>query len=167
MNEYLIAIGSNMGDRLDLIRQAARLIEARCGKIHGRSPLYATDPIGSADKPFLNGALVLASMLDPHSLLKVLLEIEMSLGRERSVHWGNRTMDLDIILARDGVGQPIQIDLEILQIPHARMLERDFVLVPSGDVAAEWIHPLSHKSLSNEIRDRFSNGLKPLANFTF
>ncbi len=167
MNAYLIAIGSNMGDRLDLIQKAAHLVEARCGKIAARSPLYATLPVGAADQPFLNAAFLLESNLNPESLLKHLLDIEVGLGRTREVHWGNRTIDLDIILVRDAAGISIQVHSKDLSIPHPRMLDRNFVLVPATDIAPDWMHPVSQKTLSNELRSRFPDSLQPLTNLKF
>lgn len=156
-----------MGDRLDFIQQAARLVQVQCGKIAGRSHLYATEPVGAADQEFLNAAFSLESTLNPESLLKKLLDIEISLGRTREVHWGNRSIDLDIILAKESDGRPIQLDSKTLTIPHPRMLERDFVLCPATDVAPDWTHPASQKTLLNELRSRFPNRLHPLANLVF
>jgi len=164
---YLIAIGSNMGDRLDFIRQAAILVQVHCGTIATRSHLYATEPVGAADQEFLNAAFSLESTLNPESLLEKLLDIEVSLGRTREVHWGNRSIDLDIILAKESDGQPIQQNSKALTIPHPRMLERDFVLCPATDVAPDWTHPVSQKTLLNELRSRFPNRLQPLANLVF
>lgn len=156
-----------MGDRLDFIRQAAHLVQVQCGKIVARSHLYATEPVGAADQEFLNAAFTLESALDPESLLKKLLAIEISLGRTREVHWGNRSIDLDIILAQEAGGHAIQLQSNALSIPHPRMLERDFVLAPATDVAPGWTHPVSQKTLLNELRSRFPNRLQPLANLDF
>ena len=156
-----------MGDRLEFIRQAAHLVQVQCGKIVTRSYLYATEPVGAADQEFLNAAFSLESTLNPESLLEKLLDIEVSLGRTREVHWGNRSIDLDIILAKESDGQPIQQNSKALTIPHPRMLERDFVLCPATDVAPDWTHPVSKKNLLNELRSRFPNRLQPLTNLVF
>lgn len=156
-----------MGDRLDLIRQAAHLVQVSCGTIVSRSHVYATDPIGAADQQFLNAAFILESNLDPESLLKKLLDIEVSLGRTREVHWGNRSIDLDIIMAKAFRGQAVQLQSNSLSIPHPRMLERDFVMTPATDVAPDWTHPVSQKTLLDELRSRFPNRMQPLADFYF
>ncbi len=160
MNEYLIAIGSNLGDRLGTIEEAVTRIEARCGKVAARSSLYETAPIGAADRVFINGALILRSSSSPESLLRHLLEIEIALGRTREVHWGNRTIDLDILLGRDPGGTALVMASSTLSLPHPRMLERDFVLFPACDIAGQWLHPQSGITLAQELARRFSQKLR-------
>lgn len=162
MNEFLIAIGSNIGDRTGYIKQAISMVEARCGKITARSSLYVTEPVGAADQEFLNGAFIVTSTMDPSTMLGELLGIEKSLGRTRAVHWGNRTIDLDILMARAEDGAPVVSNTPSLAVPHPRMLERDFVLVPAAAIAGDWVHPRSRRTLSAELKDRFTDRLKAL-----
>lgn len=168
--EYLIAIGSNLGDRLQNLHRSLSLIETRCGNITARSSFYRTAPVGAADQEFINGAIILESELVPQDLMMTLLAIEQSLGRTREVHWGNRTIDLDLVLARIKTsseeshstpipGNSIVIESESLVVPHPRMLERDFVLVPAAEIAPEWIHPETGSTLNNENKTRYPGGL--------
>jgi len=142
MNSYLIALGSNMGDRAHYISSAKRLLSALPCEIVAEASNYETNPIGAADQKFINTALICKSQLAPAELLSHLLQIELHLGRERLVHWGNRTIDLDIILALDAQGKLISINTEALTIPHPRAKERDFVLKPCTEIAPEWIQHL-------------------------
>jgi 2-amino-4-hydroxy-6-hydroxymethyldihydropteridine diphosphokinase len=159
VTEFLIAIGSNIGDRLEYIRQATREVETRCGMITARSRLYETAPIGAADQAFLNGAFIAQSGLDAQEMLRSLLDIERHLGRTREVRWGNRTIDLDIAMARDSAGAAIDVQLPGLQIPHPHMLDRDFVLVPAAEIGGNWIHPGTGRTLGEECATRFPCGL--------
>jgi 2-amino-4-hydroxy-6-hydroxymethyldihydropteridine diphosphokinase len=160
VNEYLIAFGSNLGDRLNFIREALEGMDARCGMVTARSHLYETPPIGAADQTFINGAVILSSNSRPDRLLKELLAIEQDLGRTREVHWGNRTIDLDILLGRDSSGTALVMASGSLMIPHPRMLDRDFVLVPACDIAGDWLHPKSGRKLGEELTSRFPGGLQ-------
>lgn len=151
---YLVALGSNEGDRVHYIDAAKKMLTAKVGPIEKTAPIFETVPIGAADKLFLNTAVVVRSVLDPSSCLTQLLYIERQLGRERHVHWGNRTMDLDMLLYRDAQGVSQVISTSNLAIPHPRMLERDFVLVPARAVAGDWVHPGSGLTLDEECRRR-------------
>lgn len=158
LHQYLVALGSNMGDRKAHVDRAlAALREGGLG-IHAISPLYETTPVGEADLPFLNGALIGETAKRPESMLNDLLSIERELGRTRTVRWGNRTIDLDIVLWRcqepDGSWRCQSYSTEGLEIPHPRMLERPFVTVPAADVAGSWIHPVSGRSVEEERHRR-------------
>lgn len=153
--EYLLALGSNQGDRELAMARACDLIELKCGQVTSKSPLYATEPVGAADEEFLNGALICASDLHPEEILDRLLEIEASLGRVRKLRWGNRTIDLDILLCRTAADRQLIIsDSANLTVPHPEMLDRNFVLVPAVDIAPDWIHPVSGRSLAAEMSIR-------------
>ena len=138
--EYLIAFGSNLGERKLYVEQAIRYIEAEIGEIIAISNIIESEPIGAADLKFLNGVLRLNSVLEPRVLLARLLEIETRLGRTRQVKWGNRTIDLDIILVRFD-DDPIIINEPELTIPHPQALKRAFVLNPCQEIAGEWMFP--------------------------
>jgi len=159
----LIAFGSNLGNRQDFINQALAMIHQRVGKISAISGIYETLPMGAADQSFLNGAAVIETMLEAEACLSELLGIEKDLGRERTVKWGNRTIDLDILLWNQH--SPATIDSAMLSIPHPHMLERDFVLFPANDIAAHWLHPISGNSLSwhkTRLRSDFAETAKML-----
>lgn len=103
---------------------------------------------------------MLSSNSSPDRLLKDLMTIEQELGRKREVHWGNRTIDLDILLGRDSSQTPLVMASGTLMIPHPRMLDRDFVLVPACDIAGDWMHPKSGRKLGEELTTRFPGGLQ-------
>lgn len=129
-----IALGSNLGDRERLLRQALGALDAQeeIGVLR-RSAIYETEPVGYTDQPaFLNMAAELETTLPPTELLRTMLEIERQLGRVREERWGPRTIDLDL-LHYDGTA----MHTESLILPHPRMMERAFVLEPLSEVLAE------------------------------
>ncbi len=139
MYSYLVALGSNIGDRTYYIEAAkSKIIDLGC-EIIAEASNYETDPIGAADQKFINTALICCSDLMPSELLDKFLEIEQNLGRKRLVHWGNRTIDLDIILVMDQNENPVPINTEVLTVPHPRAKERDFVIKPCSEIAPKWI----------------------------
>ena len=121
----VIALGSNLGNReLNIdsaIAELAKIIE-----ITHLSTNHETDPVGGPEQPkYLNAIAIAETELEPEALLTAMLEIENKLGRKREVHWGPRTLDLDLIVFGDEV-----IDSEFLVLPHPRAHERRFVLEP-------------------------------------
>ena len=127
-----IGLGTNLGDRLANLQAAVQAL-VRYGEIQAMSSVYETAPVGMEDQPaFLNAALQLATPLDPEALLLELLAIERSRGRNRTVvpTRGPRTLDLDLLHV-DGV----QLDDAQLSLPHPRMAQRAFVLLPLHDIA--------------------------------
>lgn len=132
--EYLIAVGSNLGDRRRHIQLALDALAARGVKITRISTLRETVPVGMADQIFVNGAFACVSDLPPEDMMRTLLAVEESLGRQRDLKWGNRTIDLDILQIRDGRGEAVIKSSEFLTVPHPRMWERDFVMIPAQEV---------------------------------
>lgn len=134
---YAIGVGSNLGDRTAIITEAAHLLE-RDGDVHivRRSTLIETVPSGgpSGQGAFLNGAWVVDTAFGPHQLLVILQRIESACGRTRTVRWGPRTIDLDLLLAEDGR----LVASAVLELPHPRLLERPFVLEPLREIAGDW-----------------------------
>jgi 2-amino-4-hydroxy-6-hydroxymethyldihydropteridine diphosphokinase len=134
-----IGLGSNLGDRVAHLHSAlAQLEDLPDTRVVRRSSCYETTPVGNADLPFINAIAELESALNPEVLMAHLLEIEARHGRLRSVQTGNRTLDLDFVLAFDG-GQSVEIDIAgqdrtRLQVPHPRARERDFVLAPLAEL---------------------------------
>lgn len=127
-----IGLGSNLGDSPDNLRQALRALnsvpEIVVDKVAG---LYKTAPVGYTDQAwFYNTVARIQTTFDPHALLALLLQTEDTLGRVRNIRWGPRTVDLDLLLYEDLV-----IDTPALTVPHPRMLERAFVLVPLSEIA--------------------------------
>lgn len=131
-NSAYIGIGSNLGDSLATLR-AATVRMAELGAVLATSPVYETDPVGLEGQPvFLNAVVKLATTLEPLALLDALLGIEADFHRERTVRWGPRTLDLDLLwyAGRLAEGQR-------LTLPHPRAHEREFVLRPLADLAPD------------------------------
>lgn len=149
-----LAVGSNMGDRENLIRRSIALLsETRGVEVKEVSTLIETEPYGYTEQDkFLNGCLHVRTWLPPEELLRRMQEIEQLLHRERKIHWGPRTIDLDMIL----YGQQI-IHTKDLSVPHPDMNNRTFVLKPLDEIA-DWVwHPTAQKTihqLSEELRKR-------------
>lgn len=129
-----IGLGSNLAEPLAQVESAARELAALPGcELLALSPRYRSAPMGPADQPdYINAVAALATQLEPLALLDALQAIEQQHGRQRLVHWGARTLDLDLLL----YGQQ-QIDHPRLRVPHPGLLERAFVLVPLADIAAQ------------------------------
>lgn len=126
-----IGLGSNMGDRERFLRDAVRLLQ-ECPEVQvtGESGLYETDPVGYVDQAlFLNQVVEVSTTLEPGRLFECMLDIELRLNRKRDIRWGPRTIDLDLLL----FGERSQ-DHPDLILPHPRMMERAFVLVPLVEV---------------------------------
>lgn len=156
MNTYVIGIGSNLGDRAQLLRAAEEELRRGGIVISAKSAVRETEPVGGvADRPFLNAAWLCLSPDMPSALLRKLQEIEAMLGRVREGRWGNRTIDLDVLLWKrngDTAEQPTRRhEGEHPTIPHPRLLERPFALEPAAEVAPEWIHPYTGRSLREEV----------------
>jgi 2-amino-4-hydroxy-6-hydroxymethyldihydropteridine diphosphokinase len=130
------------------IDEARALIEQHCGRITAFASIWESSPQGNAATgAFLNTALMIETELTPLSLLDAVSRIESELGRVRQIHWGNRTIDLDILLWRKPDGGQLQYSDPRLTIPHPRMLERDFVIIPAAEIAGNWCHPQTGTTL--------------------
>lgn len=138
-----IALGSNLGDRAGNILRALALMKARGIKIRKVSDFIETKPYGVTDQPdFLNAVVRVETGLSPEQLVKTLLDIETTMGRVRKRHWGERNIDLDLLLYNDKV-----FSNEVVTVPHPDMLNRDFVLAPLAEIAAKVVHPVAHKTI--------------------
>jgi 2-amino-4-hydroxy-6-hydroxymethyldihydropteridine diphosphokinase len=139
INKSAIALGSNLGNSLEILENAiASLVEIPGIKLHRKSSWYRTKAVGPPQPDYINGCVILEVEMMPELLLATLLKIETDFGRVRQERWGARTLDLDILLYGERV-----IDLPTLQIPHPRMCDRAFVLVPLNEIAPDWIVPVS------------------------
>lgn len=145
-----IAVGSNIGDGPKTIEEAKKLFLKNEGnKLIAEAQLISTKPYGVTDQPdFTNGMWKVETLMDPFSLLKKLNEIEARLGRERLVHWGPRTIDLDIIYFDDET-----IDTEKLTIPHIDMANREFVLKPLSEVDPYKRHPINKMTAGEMLKN--------------
>lgn len=127
MYKVFLSLGSNLGDRennlIEAVSKISKISDINITKV---SNIYETEPVGYLDQgKFLNMALRLLTDLQPLKLLECLQNVENMLKRTREIHWGPRTIDIDILLIDD-----LKIDLKELIIPHPRMFERAFVLIP-------------------------------------
>jgi 2-amino-4-hydroxy-6-hydroxymethyldihydropteridine diphosphokinase len=120
-------MGNREENLLDAVAELSNLPQTRVAKL---SDIYETEPVGYVQQDrFLNMAVALETRLEPFTLLKDLQGIEKALKRERKIHWGPRTIDIDILLY-----DSVSINCESLEIPHPRMFERAFVLIPLRDI---------------------------------
>ena len=138
-----IGLGSNLGDREGNLRDALELMNAEPSiTVRRVSSFIDTQPVGGPPQgSYLNAVAEVETALEPRELLDALQRIERSLGRVRTVRWGPRTIDLDIVLLGDAV-----VDEPGLEIPHPRMHEREFVLRPLCELAPGALHPRLRKT---------------------
>jgi 2-amino-4-hydroxy-6-hydroxymethyldihydropteridine diphosphokinase len=143
VNKCAIALGSNLGDSRSILTGAIdRLQTSLQIELIAVSSWYRTKPVGPPQPDYLNGCATLQTSLPPLELLNILHSIEAEFGRVRQEIWGARTLDLDLLLADLQI-----IDTPTLQLPHPRMLERAFVLIPLAEIAADWLEPRSGQSI--------------------
>jgi 2-amino-4-hydroxy-6-hydroxymethyldihydropteridine diphosphokinase len=130
-----IGLGSNLGDRRDLLRRAVEQLRAH-GDVVGVSPLYETEPVGGpgGQGPFLNLVVELSTSDTPRALLERCRALEAAAGRIRTVRWGPRTLDADVLWVEGW-----QVDDEDLTVPHPRLWERRFVVQPLADLAPDLV----------------------------
>jgi len=134
--DCVVGLGSNLGERRATLSAAVQAC-ASLGRVGGVSALYATAPVGGPRQPeYLNAALLLGTDLDPPQLLERLRQLEMAAGRERGECWGPRTLDLDILWIRGQIWRG-----PTLSVPHPRLTERAFALVPLLDVVPDAADP--------------------------
>jgi 2-amino-4-hydroxy-6-hydroxymethyldihydropteridine diphosphokinase len=159
VQEAYVALGANLGDRESSLAEAIRRLQADSElEVRRISAAYETAPVGYTDQPsFLNMAVCLGTELDPIGLLRRLLAIEQEMGRVRDVRWGPRNIDLDLLVHGEA-----KADTPELTLPHPRMGQRAFVLVPLGDIWPKaipfpWESELSAFSLQEEGIARYAD----------
>ncbi len=149
MPEAWLGLGSNLGDKRGNMRAAVAAL-AECGTIAAVSPLYATEPVGTVEKDwFVNACARVETGLGAAELLEAAAGIERSLGRERKMPNGPRTIDIDLLLYGDLVVESVE-----LTVPHPRMHLRRFVLEPLAAIAPNLIHPRLCKSIADLLQER-------------
>ena len=154
INVYLL-LGSNLGNRTLLLKQAAEYIAAEAGTIVQSSSVYETQSWGKTDLPdYLNQVLLIQTNLTAQNLLKSILNIELILGRKREEKWGARTVDIDILF----YGTQI-INEPNLIVPHPELQNRRFTLEPLAEIAPGLIHPLLQKAIS-ELKNNLTDDLQ-------
>lgn len=145
MKSAVLLLGSNLDDREQYIRDAARHIENKIGNISRLSHLYETEPWGfSSEQHFLNQVLVCETTLEPTALLSTIKGIELYMGRERTGSGGyrSRKIDIDILFYEDKY-----VESPELTIPHPRLHERNFTLVPLQELMPDYMHPVFKKTI--------------------
>lgn len=143
-----IALGSNLGDSHSTLLHALKTLAQTPGIIlQAVSSLYVTKAVGPPQPDYLNGCALLSVQMSPEALLETLLAIEAKFGRVRRDRWAARTLDLDLLLFDDLI-----LDTPSLQIPHPRMTERAFVLVPLAEIAPEWVEPVSGQAIAQLLQ---------------
>lgn len=147
-HEAYIAFGSNMGDREEYIEEGLSVLKHEQDvEVLQTSTIIETEPYGGVDMdPVLNGVVKVKTLLTPYELLKLCNKIEAAAGRERNVHWGPRTLDLDILFY-----DKLVLEDPVLTIPHIDMKHRDFVLKPMAEIAPGLVHPVYHKTMADML----------------
>lgn len=159
MNKVLLLLGSNMGDRAQWIRRGLEGIETKIGAVVKRSSLYETAAWGQENQDaFLNRAVMVTCSLNAMQVLEQIRLIETELGRQRTEVWGPRTLDIDILFFNEE-----KIHSEALTIPHPRLQDRRFALVPLQEIAGAYMHPVYKKTI-NTLLEECTDGL-PVTRF--
>ena len=160
MKEHTVylALGSNLGDRLANLKQAIDSLTPQM-EVKAKSSVYETPPWGYEDQPkFLNQVIKAKTYLDPEPLLKHLKRLEVALGRKESFPNGPRLIDMDILFYDDLV-----LNNPSLVIPHPRLHERGFVLLPLMDISPDLVHPINQKSVREMMAGCDVVGIEKLA----
>ncbi|WP_198470138.1 2-amino-4-hydroxy-6-hydroxymethyldihydropteridine diphosphokinase [Acetomicrobium sp. S15 = DSM 107314] len=155
MRVAAIGLGSNVGDRLGALRRALSLLKRKGVEILRKSDVFETPPVGLTEQPrFLNACVLVKTSMDPQLLLAQLKEMEVAIGRQDRGPWGPREIDLDILYIDD-----LAIRDGELEIPHPRMHERAFVLLPLSQIAPNWRHPILGKTVEELLTEVSLSGI--------
>lgn len=154
MPTIYLALGANLGDRMENIWRAVAALPPAVS-VTALSSVYETPPWGYTDQPaFLNMALASETELDPLALLAFLKKLETDLGREKTFRNGPRLIDMDILFYDDLV-----FDQSELIIPHPRLHERAFVLIPLNDIAPDLMHPVLKRTIRDLLKEVDTKGV--------
>lgn len=149
MQEAYVLIGGNIGNRIQYLREAIARIGGTCGTVLQQSSVYETAAWGKQDQAaFLNQVIKMATPYSPADLLRKLLLIELEMGRVRKEKYGERTIDIDILY----VGMQV-VHTPDLTVPHPKLAERRFALVPMAEINAELIDPSTQKSIRHMLNN--------------
>lgn len=150
MQEVYLSLGTNLGDRVRLLASARADIAAAIGPIIRSSAIYQTESWGGGptQPDYLNQVLRVQTELDAEAVLKGALAIESRLGRTRQLRWESRLIDIDLLF----YGKEVW-DLPHLTVPHPRIQERNFVLIPLCEIAPTWVHPVLDKTIRELLEE--------------
>jgi 2-amino-4-hydroxy-6-hydroxymethyldihydropteridine diphosphokinase len=155
-NRAFLSIGSNIGKREMYLFRAIKALEKELIEIRDFSSIYETDPVGFTEQDlFLNMVIEIETSKNPYKLLETCLDVEKQLERKRTIRWGPRTIDLDILLFNQEV-----IESDHLTIPHPRMHERSFVLVPLAEINEELVVPNVKSTVKALVSQTESAGVR-------
>ena len=155
-----LALGSNLGDRLANLQGATARLGIEPGiRVRASSRVWETDPVGGPEQPdYLNAVIEIDTELSPHELLAACARVETALARTRGVRWGPRTIDVDILL----VGS-LSVDDDDLTVPHPRMTERGFVLLPMLELEPDLVLPDGRHIVDIPLGPHAAGGARPFA----
>ncbi|MEQ9467082.1 MAG: 2-amino-4-hydroxy-6-hydroxymethyldihydropteridine diphosphokinase [Ekhidna sp.] len=149
MNGIYLLLGSNLGNRLEYLREAEHLLIQKGIQVIDESTIYETKPWGKENQGwFLNVVLQIETSKRPEELLETILGIEKELGRVRKEKWGERSIDIDILYFHDEV-----LDTEALKIPHPGISNRRFTLIPLAEMCPLELHPITKQSQMQMLAD--------------
>ncbi|UXS67674.1 2-amino-4-hydroxy-6-hydroxymethyldihydropteridine diphosphokinase [Staphylococcus chromogenes] len=149
MVEAYLGLGSNIGDREQQLKEAIERLQLEAHiEVKRVSSMYETKPVGYVEQPdFLNLCVQVQTTLEPEELLDRCLSIEQALHRVRKERWGPRTMDIDVLLYGDSI-----IETKRLTVPHPRMTERAFVIIPLNEIASQVVEPRSQQTIQSLVQ---------------
>ncbi|HET7656899.1 MAG TPA: 2-amino-4-hydroxy-6-hydroxymethyldihydropteridine diphosphokinase [Bacillales bacterium] len=144
-----LSLGTNLGDRMQYLKEAVLHLHVHEAiNVEKLSSIYETEPVGYTNQPeFLNMVVKISTLLTPMELLEETAAIEKNLGRKRTIRWGPRTIDVDILLY-----DRLKLETDVLQIPHPRLTERAFVLIPLAEIHPKLAIPDSKLTFAEQIR---------------
>jgi 2-amino-4-hydroxy-6-hydroxymethyldihydropteridine diphosphokinase len=146
--KYFLGLGSNLGDPEKNLARGVSRLKKKGLKILASSSVYRTEPLGFAGQPwFLNQVIEVEANCSPWELLEMTKSIEKKMGRRSTFLNGPRIIDIDILLAEETI-----VQTENLSVPHLRLAERNFVLVPLGEIARRAVHPVLKKTIKDLLR---------------
>jgi 2-amino-4-hydroxy-6-hydroxymethyldihydropteridine diphosphokinase len=150
-----LLLGSNLGDRLQTLQVTRDMIGEKVGEISIRSSVYETAPWGVTDQPaYLNQVIVINTAQEPEEILRNILDIEHELGRIRYERWGARVIDIDLLYYND-----LMLDSARLTVPHPRLQDRRFTLIPLVEIAPDFINPVLQKTSIQLLSECSDEGL--------
>jgi 2-amino-4-hydroxy-6-hydroxymethyldihydropteridine diphosphokinase len=158
MTRSYLALGANLGDRLANLRRAVGLLEERGARLLRSSRVYETEPVGPPQPDYLNAVIEVETDLSPRGLLIACLAVEQAMGRVRGERWGPRVIDVDILTFGD-----VEVDEPDLQIPHPRMHERGFVMIPLLELDADPMLPGGRAASGLRMGAWSIGGVRPFA----